>query len=200
MGQLEQIENKLNLQKLTGHQLLLGFALVLIVFIAQSFLVKVFADNTASGWEFSTPNASGASNSQTDPFGTAAAGVPGSELNSNPTGQGPNAMTPQQTPDWTSHQQTGRNDIPFAGAPTTTTPTLFTQLDKIYGRTLPSALPATRLDSFVKQAGGQAEQIYGDEGVIGIPPMFGSFGTINSGIHSGGLTTGNHYPGLPGAW
>ena len=62
-------------------------------------------------------------------------------------------------------------------------------------------LPKTTLDSFVYQAGGAAEQIYGDEGVGGLPPMFGfsEGNTIGSGINSGGLTTG-HQSNMPSAW
>lgn len=62
-------------------------------------------------------------------------------------------------------------------------------------------LPPTRLDSFVFEAGGSAELIYGDEGTYGPPPYFGfsSPHHIEAGIHSGGLTTG-HRSGLPEAW
>ncbi|MBS2006402.1 MAG: hypothetical protein JST01_05140 [Cyanobacteria bacterium SZAS TMP-1] len=62
-------------------------------------------------------------------------------------------------------------------------------------------LPKTTLDSFVYQAGGAAEQIYGDEGQEGLPPMFGmdESHTIGSGINSGGLTTG-HQSNMPSAW
>lgn len=62
-------------------------------------------------------------------------------------------------------------------------------------------LPSTSLDSFVRNAGGQAEIIYGDEGTTDIPPLF-HFDTINSGIHgqeAAGLTTG-HHSSLPSAW
>ena len=62
------------------------------------------------------------------------------------------------------------------------------QLDKVYGGGLGN-LPPTRLDSFVKNAGGNAETIYGDEGTESIPPLF-DFDSINSGITSSGLTTG----------
>ena len=63
------------------------------------------------------------------------------------------------------------------------------------------SLPPTMLDSFVKNAGGQADLIYGDEGTNG-PPPFNSFTPehyINSGIHSSGLTTG-HQSSLPSSW
>jgi hypothetical protein len=64
----------------------------------------------------------------------------------------------------------------------------------------PGGLPQTSLDSFVADAGGNADQIYGDEGTTDIPPLFGFSGgnTINSGINSN-LTTG-HASGLPSAW
>ncbi|CAN5251848.1 hypothetical protein BH11CYA1_BH11CYA1_39230 [soil metagenome] len=59
-------------------------------------------------------------------------------------------------------------------------------------------LPKTTLDSFVYQAGGQAEQIYGDEGTSGLPPINGMGGgnVINAGIHSNKLTT-DHKSDLP---
>ncbi|MFX9676748.1 hypothetical protein ABTO97_19115, partial [Acinetobacter baumannii] len=65
-------------------------------------------------------------------------------------------------------------------------------------------LPATTLDSFVKNAGGNAEAIYGDEGTTKIPPYFGfSYDhRINAGItgsRDAGLTTG-HGSTLPSAW
>jgi hypothetical protein len=64
----------------------------------------------------------------------------------------------------------------------------------------PGGLPQTSLDSFVADAGGNADQIYGDEGTTDIPPLFGFSGgnTINSGINSN-LTTG-HASNLPSAW
>lgn len=74
------------------------------------------------------------------------------------------------------------------------------QLDKVFGGGT-AALPPTRLDSFVRNAGGAADQIYGDEGSSSIPPFFG-FETshrIERGIHSTGLTTG-HQSNLPEAW
>ena len=64
----------------------------------------------------------------------------------------------------------------------------------------PGGLPQTSLDSFVVNAGGNADAIYGDEGTDDIPPFFGfdSSHTINAGINSN-LTTG-HASNLPGAW
>ena len=65
-------------------------------------------------------------------------------------------------------------------------------------------LPPTRLDSFVYQAGGMAEQIYGDEGVGGLPPIFG-FNAGNridagiQGVNAQGITTG-HGSVMPAAW
>lgn len=73
------------------------------------------------------------------------------------------------------------------------------------------SLPPVRLDSFVQQAGGMAEAIYGDEGVGGVEKMGGSlppydgFGAghrIDSGIYGArdaGLTTG-HGSNMPSAW
>lgn len=65
-------------------------------------------------------------------------------------------------------------------------------------------LPPTSMDSFVRQAAGNAENIYGDEGHEG-PPPFDEFvyqNRINSGIYDirdKGLTTG-HGSYLPSAW
>ena len=66
------------------------------------------------------------------------------------------------------------------------------------------ALPPTNLDSFVTQAGGMADQIYGDEGDIDIPPIdsFTKANRINAGIqgiNDAGITTG-HGSFLPDAW
>jgi hypothetical protein len=58
-------------------------------------------------------------------------------------------------------------------------------------------LPPTRLDSFVKES-GYADDIYGDEGTEGPPPL-NNFKYIESGIKSDGLTT-DHRSQLPSAW
>ena len=60
------------------------------------------------------------------------------------------------------------------------------------------------MDSFVRQAGGNADLIYGDEGVVDIPPYdyFDPIHRINAGIYDTrrkGLTTG-HGSYLPDAW
>ena len=57
-------------------------------------------------------------------------------------------------------------------------------------------LPPCKLDSFVREAGGKAEDIYGDESVGPIPPFFGYTPEhrIDSGIQGisdVGLTTGH---------
>jgi hypothetical protein len=79
------------------------------------------------------------------------------------------------------------------------TRTTYTSLDKVYGGA--HALPATTMDSFVYNAAGSADLIYGDEGTTSIPPFFGfdESHRINAGITSGGLTTG-HASALPEAW
>jgi hypothetical protein len=62
-------------------------------------------------------------------------------------------------------------------------------------------LPPTTTDSFVNNAAGSAELIYGDEGTDGLPPYYGFTPEhyIGSGIYSIGLTTG-HGSLLPSAW
>ena len=60
---------------------------------------------------------------------------------------------------------------------------------------LAQQLPPCNLDSFVYQAGAQAELIYGDEGSISIPPLFGYAPDSRidagiQGINDYGLTTG----------
>jgi hypothetical protein len=65
-------------------------------------------------------------------------------------------------------------------------------------------LPPCQLDSFVYQAGGQAEAIYGDEGIRTPPPFFGfdQSHRIDAGIlrqRDRGLTTG-HGSNMPSAW
>ncbi len=57
-------------------------------------------------------------------------------------------------------------------------------------------LPPTTMDSFVTQAAGQAERIYGDEGSVGMSPYEGyeTGNRINAGIYGqrdAGLTTGH---------
>lgn len=69
-----------------------------------------------------------------------------------------------------------------------------------------NGLPATCMDSFVKNAGQRADAIYGDEGIgDNPPPFYGGFTKehrINAGIvgkQDAGLTTG-HSERLPDAW
>ena len=67
-----------------------------------------------------------------------------------------------------------------------------------------SQLPPCQLDSFVYQAGGRAEAIYGDEGIKTPPPFFGfdQSHRIDAGImgqRDRGLTTG-HGSVMPSAW
>ena len=67
-----------------------------------------------------------------------------------------------------------------------------------------NGLPPTRLDSFVKEAGGHAWHIYGDEGTYSIPPFF-EFSPIHriergiTGARAAGITTQHGSP-LPPAW
>lgn len=65
-------------------------------------------------------------------------------------------------------------------------------------------LPPCQLDSFVYQAGGRAEAIYGDEGIRTPPPYFGfdQSHRIDAGImgqRDRGITTG-HGSIMPSAW
>ncbi len=77
-------------------------------------------------------------------------------------------------------------------------------LAPIFGGGGRNGLPNTSMDSFVLNAGGSADQIYGDEGTDG-PPPFSEFTTehrINTGIQgqrAAGLTTG-HGSMMPDAW
>ncbi|HEY9713325.1 MAG TPA: hypothetical protein V6C72_07635 [Chroococcales cyanobacterium] len=67
-----------------------------------------------------------------------------------------------------------------------------------------NGLPPVSMDSFVYEAAGNAELIYGDEGVTNIPPYneFTYEHRINNGIfgqRDAGLTTG-HGSFMPSAW
>lgn len=87
------------------------------------------------------------------------------------------------------------------------------QASRGYGqaRQIARRLPPVNMDSFVQQAGGAAESIYGDEGVGGkeknggsLPPFdgFGAGHRIDAGIfgtRDAGLTTG-HGSSMPSAW
>jgi hypothetical protein len=73
-----------------------------------------------------------------------------------------------------------------------------------FGRPTQRNLPPTSMDSFVLNAGAQAELIYGDEGVTDPPPYddFTKEHRINAGIFGVrdlGLTTG-HGSFMPDAW
>ena len=68
----------------------------------------------------------------------------------------------------------------------------------------PNGLPPCTMDSFVYEAGAHAEDIYGDEGTNGLPPLanFTKASRINAGImntRDQGLTTG-HGSLMPDAW
>ena len=72
------------------------------------------------------------------------------------------------------------------------------------GSGMRDGLPGTTLDSFVHEAAGNAELIYGDEGAAGLPPYesFTYEHRINNGIYDQrkeGLTTG-HGSYMPSAW
>ena len=74
---------------------------------------------------------------------------------------------------------------------------------RVFGVVGRNGLPPTRLDSFVRNAGGHAAHIYGDEGTT-LPPYeeFSKVHRINTGIEGlrdRGLTTG-HGSYMPDAW
>src|ERR1700716_3034656 len=91
--------------------------------------------------------------------------------------------------------------IAFAALVILSTQQCFAQGRKIGLR---NGLPPCTMDSFVHEAAGEVEHIYGDEGTTGPPPYMG-FNTvhrINNGIfdiRDKGLTTG-HGSYLPDAW
>lgn len=85
-------------------------------------------------------------------------------------------------------------------------PTYLGNLTRTYGRPggTVNGLPPCRLDSFVLNAAGAADLIYGDEGTDGPPPFeeFTAEHRIDAGIFGDtkkGLTTG-HRSHLPSAW
>jgi len=122
---------------------------------------------------------------------------------------GSQGMAPFETPFTNAQNQTrqnmGRNSGPgFALNPTSLPIGAGQGLARVSGPRGRNGLPPTRLDSFVQQAGGQAWQIYGDEGTYSIPPFFefDPSHRIERGITGGraaGLTTQHGSP-LPPAW
>ncbi len=134
----------------------------------------------------------------------------------------PNALQPRQYE--TVYNQYGgiQTTNPFANIPAnillhspgalspTSSPQLSPMQNNGYYNNLPknlpgvrNGLPPTRLDSFVREAGGAAARIYGDEGTYMWPPMngFSEADTINAGIvgsNNQTLTTG-HGSKLPTA-
>lgn len=108
-----------------------------------------------------------------------------------PTGQG-NAATGREFAGPTATQMTAM------------VATVNGQLAPKFGPRGRNGLPAVSMDSFVKNAGAYAEQIYGDEGAEGLPQIekFLPENRINFGIvgdRASGLTTG-HGSVLPNAW
>jgi hypothetical protein len=88
--------------------------------------------------------------------------------------------------------------VPFTSCPPASSQQLAVNI------TTRSGLPPCNMDSFVYQAGAQAEAIYGDEGVHSKPPLsgFSKSSRINAGIvgiNDTGLTTG-HGSYMPDAW
>lgn len=94
----------------------------------------------------------------------------------------------------TTNQRIGSR-LPMAG---------FGNTARVFGPAGRNGLPPTSLDSFVSNAGGNAERIYGDEGIASRPPYdeFTADHRINAGIvgdRDAGLTTG-HGSIMPDAW
>jgi len=104
----------------------------------------------------------------------------------------PTGATPPNSPTrYTSNQRISRLQ-----------PTGFGNTAPVFGASGRNGLPPTSLDSFVLNAGGHADAIYGDEGFL-LPPFFEytKAHRINRGIHGvrdAGLTTG-HGSYLPDA-
>jgi len=124
---------------------------------------------------------------------------------------GSQGMAPDQTPIITGPQnETRPNMNGYAGRGFALPPTGMgigqglQGMARIRGPRGRNGLPPTRLDSFVKEAGGHAWHIYGDEGTYSIPPFmeFTPIHRIERGItgpRAAGMTT-SHGSALPPAW
>ncbi len=122
---------------------------------------------------------------------------------------GSQGMAPDDT-DYTSQQNQTRRNMGRVSGPgfalnETSLPIGAGQgLARVSGPRGRNGLPPTRLDSFVKEAGGHAWHIYGDEGTYSIPPFF-EFSPVHriergiNGPRAAGLTTQHGSP-LPPAW
>ncbi|HEY9786877.1 MAG TPA: hypothetical protein V6D17_15915 [Candidatus Obscuribacterales bacterium] len=110
---------------------------------------------------------------------------------------------------FTGNQRYGRPGMPFAGdrvAPRRAGLGIGTRfgLAPVFGGAERNGLPPCNMDSFVYEAMGHREHIYGDEGVYSIPPYF-EFTPIHRiergilGRRNAGLSTG-HGSSLPPAW
>ncbi len=121
---------------------------------------------------------------------------------------GSQGIAPGWTNDTVPQNQARGNMGSFGGGDLNLNPTTLpigsTGLARISGPRGRNGLPPTRLDSFVKEAGGHAWHIYGDEGTTSIPPFF-EFSPIHriergiNGPRAAGLTTQHGSP-LPPAW
>ncbi len=130
---------------------------------------------------------------------------------------GSNAMMPNQTPTqydqrggqqnvWVQNQNWAAQAVGQQLMPASTRRLSLMQYGALPGglRGVVNGLPPTSLDSFVRNAGGHAEAIYGDEGTDSWPRLsgFGRGNTINAGIvgqRSKTLTTGHSGEKLPTA-
>jgi hypothetical protein len=122
---------------------------------------------------------------------------------------GSQGMAPDDTditgPQNQTRRNMGRNSGPGFALNETSLPIGAGQgLARVSGPRGRNGLPPTRLDSFVKEAGGHAWHIYGDEGTYSIPPFF-EFSPIHriergiTGARAAGITTQHGSP-LPPAW
>lgn len=202
-----QTTNKSVVSHRPGSAMVIPLLFFLVIFTAPGSLAA--GTSSSPSMEFSVNGV------DTDVYGSGGTGYTGEDVRQSDShltgGAGDRAMEVESTANYTSNQKVTRNDIPDAGTPTTSNDprrvTQYTQLDKVFGGTKPQGLPPTTLDSFVVQAGGMREVIYGDEGtgiggILGLPPQnyFLEQNRINTGIHSDKLTTGHKDSSLPEAW
>lgn len=184
--------------------------------IASSIPAKAQWDlGNTSATDYKNSGGSGSVVGNVQPNGTNINGSPGQPyLNEANSGQAimrnevqsQNNQYGQQNNIWGQNQNLAAQSV-GQQLPVTYTP----RLSNMQNLALPAGLknqynglPPTSLDSFVKNAGGHAEAIYGDEGTTSWPPIsgLGKGNTINAGIsgqRKKTLTTGHADTQLPSA-